>query len=93
LGGGSPGAVGLGSWEEGFRGPLHLVFEERPSLASELPGLDATASDGATVHMLKAGHRSIARLEGQTHPGALLIDETSGLAVILECKVSSDVSF
>ena len=42
--------------------------------------------------MLKAGHRSIARLEGQTHPGALLIDETSGLAVILECKVSSDVS-
>jgi hypothetical protein len=42
--------------------------------------------------MLKAWHRSIARLEGQTRHDALLIDETSGLAVILECKVTSDVS-
>ncbi len=89
-----PEAIGLPSWEACLRGPLYLVFEE------SLPAPEAYRSwlrEHLTKrhfipYVLERGERSIARLEGQTHPDALLINEANGFAVLFEGKVTSDIS-
>jgi hypothetical protein len=89
-----PDGLGFTSWAECFRGPLHLVFEESlPAPETYRRWMREHLTERHFIpYVLEAGERSIARLEGQTHPDALLIDEASGFAIVFECKVTSDVS-
>lgn len=95
----SPAADERQSWEQALQGSLRLYFEPnlpspraysdwlRSHLAERQPVRyvreSATASDGGFGKVV---------LEGATNVDALLLNEDTGLAVLFEAKVLSDIS-
>ena len=85
----------LNTWEECFKGKLHLFFE--PNLPS--PKLykswlkDNLRKRQFIPYILESAVNSKENLEGPTHVDAMILNSDNGFAVIIEAKVLSDISY
>jgi len=85
---------GFPRWEDALAGVLGLFFEVKSPIAWPLPRLAPRSSGRAHPDPLpqKAGGSAGARLEGATKADAMLLAPETGVAVIFEAKVLSDIS-
>ena len=85
---------GLSDWHECLSGTLHLFF--KPHLPAPNAYKKWLAKHIRERHFIPyvfdaaLGHGCM--FEGATHADVLLLNETNGFAVLVESKVSSDVS-
>ncbi len=95
----SPLADGRESWEQALQGTLRLYFEPNlPSPRAYSDWLRTHLAERQPVRYVResaaaaaGGFRKVV-LEGPTNVDALLLNENSGLAVLFEAKVLSDIS-
>jgi hypothetical protein len=81
------------SWEDCVNGKLHLFFE--PNLPSPLIYKEWLRENQRDRHIIPYVHDSAVEkkaLEGPTNVDALLLNSTTGFAVVMEAKVLSDIS-
>jgi hypothetical protein len=85
---------GFPNWEDALAGALHLFFEVNlPSPGGYRAWLREHLDERTPVPYLKEqAEAPRARLEGTTKADAMLIAPASGVAVIFEAKVLSDIS-
>jgi hypothetical protein len=94
--GSQPTVASLRTWEECFEGDLRLYFEAHlPSPTSYKRWLRENLRQRNLIpYVLRAASRAGNRdFEGATHVDALLVNATNGLAVLVEAKVLSDISY
>ena len=86
--------AGLPRWDDALAGPLALYFEANlPSPRSYRVWLRDHLDERAPIPYLKVQAAAAgSRLEGTTKADAMLLAEDTGVAVIFEAKVLSDVS-
>jgi hypothetical protein len=89
-----PPLEGFNEWTDAFGDELRLFFEGGlPSPSGYREWLSARlASRQPVPYLLQAGQKRGLRLEGHTQADALLLDGSTGCAVIFEAKAFSDVS-
>jgi len=95
-----PPLTDIASWNECFRGGLHLYFEVNlpsPPTYKHWLGLNFTQRQ-IVPYVLDAGYRrgtDVVRkgLEGPTQVDAILLNADNGFAVLIEAKVLSDISY
>jgi hypothetical protein len=85
---------GFGRWEDALAGTLHLFFEVNlPSPGRYRAWLRDHLGERTPIPYLKEqAEAPRARLEGTTKADAMLLAPGSGVAVIFEAKVLSDIS-
>ncbi len=85
---------GFPHWQDALAGALHLFFEVNlPSPARYRAWLRDHLSERAPIPYLKEqAEAPKVRLEGQTRADAMLLAAATGVAVIFEAKVLSDIS-
>jgi hypothetical protein len=91
----SPPMAGFSRWQECFGGEeVYLFFEANlPSPPAYRKWLAKCLPERHLVpYVLDAGLQAAESLEGPTHVDALLLDASSGCAVLFEAKVLSDCS-
>jgi hypothetical protein len=91
----TPPVEGLSTWWECLSGDLQLYFEAcLPAPASYLAWLgEHLESRQLTPYVLDAADRNERkRLEGPTHVDALLLNPHNGFSLLVEGKVTSDIS-
>jgi len=95
-----PPLTDVASWDECFRGGLHLYFEVNlPSPPTYKHWLGENFTQRQIVpYVLDAGYRrgtDVVRkgLEGPTQVDAILLNADNGFAVLFEAKVLSDISY
>jgi hypothetical protein len=94
FGEGAPSAAGFSTWAEALAGELRLYFEVNvPSPPAYRQWLKEHLNERVLVrYQREAAGRVGHRLEGATKLDAVLLYETTGVAVVFEAKVLSDVS-
>jgi hypothetical protein len=81
------------SWPDAFAGPLHLYFEvSLPSPRAYQTWLRDHVDDRVTIPYLREAAAAAPRLEGSTKADAVLVAPGTGITVVFEAKVLSDVS-
>ncbi|MFW5471054.1 hypothetical protein ACOCJ4_13535 [Knoellia sp. CPCC 206435] len=84
---------GFGSWQEALAGRLHLFFEVNlPSPKSYQQWLRSRLDERVLVPYVREAATARGTLEGATKAAAMLLAEDTGVAVVFEAKVLSDVS-
>lgn len=83
----------FGNWESALTGRLHLFFEVNlPSPKSYQQWLRSHLDERVLVPYVREAAAAGGRLEGATKADAVLLAEATGVAVVFEAKVLSDVS-
>jgi hypothetical protein len=89
----SPPFAGVASWEDGF-GPGTALYLEvsLPSPHSYQHWLRTNLTERQLIPYVRAAAKRQPRLEGPTHVDAVMIDGSTGCAILFEAKVTSDCS-
>ena len=89
-----PPVKGIESWEECFKGDLHLFFEANlPSPVSYKNWLSEHLTERQFIPYVLDSAVGKKNLEGPTNVDAILLNSKNGFAVIVEAKVLSDISY
>ena len=90
-----PPITGVHSWEECFKGNLHLFFETNlPSpLFYRQEWLRNKLKERQIIPYIFNSDNGTKNLEGPTNVDAIFLNEGNGFAVLIEAKVLSDISY